>query len=168
PTFNSNLGTLQAVTLTLDSSFDGSIDFYVPPQAFMPEQYNASTGTNDFVYDSQDNLLTSVLAPGYVSGTTVPGENSAPVSGRASTFAALTPLSSYESAGNGSLTFEVGGDAVGGFEVGPYFGAPELTAYGDLSIAYEYSAIPEPSTYAAVAGITVLGLAVFRRKRQAA
>ena len=36
---------------------------------------------------------------------------------------------------------------------------------GDL--AFSASAIPEPSTYAALAGLTALGLAAYRRRRRA-
>jgi hypothetical protein len=33
---------------------------------------------------------------------------------------------------------------------------------------YSYSVVPEPSTYAAIAGALGLGYAVYRRRRQAA
>jgi hypothetical protein len=43
-------------------------------------------------------------------------------------------------------------------------------AYGtEYSIGtYTYSVVPEPSTYAAIAGALGLGYAVYRRRRQAA
>jgi PEP-CTERM motif len=43
---------------------------------------------------------------------------------------------------------------------------PTTAFYDDLAISYTASAIPEPSTYAALAGAAGLALAITRRRRQ--
>jgi hypothetical protein len=72
-----------------------------------------------------------------------------------------------------TLSFTFGENAVPPLRTESYVGminvlASSGTSYDIGTYSYTYSAVPEPSTYAAIAGALGLGYAVYRRRRQAA
>ena len=69
-----------------------------------------------------------------------------------------------------TFTNDVGGYMRSQSYVGDVFIVDNVTPYGNLESigTYSYSVVPEPSTYAAIAGALGLGYAVYRRRRQAA
>jgi hypothetical protein len=175
PEFDSNLGALDGATLTLTSTSDGTvsvINFTNVAQAF----------TNAFAkmtvdVTGPDGTSTSVLPVSTVTaGIANPGpfviSNFNPVGSTVSDSVNATNLSLYEAAGGGTLDFTVNSSAFGTYggtgtpgAVG--FGG-SASASGDVMIQYAYTAIPEPSIYAAVVGFAALGLATIRRRRQLA
>jgi hypothetical protein len=71
-----------------------------------------------------------------------------------------------------TLSFTFGENAVPPLRTDNYAGMINVLAntgtYDIGTYSYTYSAVPEPSTYAAIAGALGLGYAVYRRRRQAA
>jgi hypothetical protein len=175
PEFNSNLGTLQDVTLTLTSTSDGTvsvINFSNVAQSF----------TNAFArmtvnLTGPDGTSTSVTPVSTVAaGIANPGSfvisNFNPVGSTVSDSVNATNLGLYEAAGGGTLDLTVDSSAFGTYggtgtpgEVG--FGG-SASASGDVLVKYSFVAIPEPATYAALVGFAAFGFAAIRRRRQVA
>ena len=103
-----------------------------------------------------------------------------PLSGNPSGFSTLTVTLTDLTAGTATLTALLSGTGftpisqdysftgAGGFYVGPssWQGTGGNVIFDNFS--YSASAIPEPSTYAAIFGTAALGFAVWRRRRRAA
>ncbi|MES2695033.1 MAG: PEP-CTERM sorting domain-containing protein [Verrucomicrobiota bacterium] len=75
-------------------------------------------------------------------------------------------LATYSSITGGSFAEVLfNGDTVSNPTAFGAFGGTHSLVYGATGLTIAPSAVPEPSTYAALAGIAVLGLAVYRRRR---
>ena len=115
---------------------------------------------NDLVFDSSGNLFVSSFNTGAISkvvGTTVSSF------GNVSNALGLA----FNPVTGSLLVASQGGSSI--YEIGAGGGSSSQFAYfgGDSPqyVAFAPSAIPEPSTYAAIAGAAMLGLAVWRRRR---
>jgi hypothetical protein len=152
--------------LTLNGAITGTS---IPAGTVMPVSYNFTLGKNAFV-------------PGTVTWTLSlsDNQNSTPfqiASGSLTTSGAASQL--FSGVGN-SYTFTTGGSTTFATSMRLTYtsidGAtdPRVTiamansGFGGGGITFGASAIPEPSTYAAIAGAAMLGLAVWRRRRQSA
>jgi hypothetical protein len=178
PQFDTNLGTLDSVSLTLNSTLIGYakvLDPFAGTGTFTNAWADFSSSGN-YITLSGPAGLTETAHP-FITGFsgTVPGNSSVLSPGISSSFgtaASDSNLSLYEAAGGGTLNENISfsafgtysGTQVGGNQV--FFGS-EATASGDLSVEYTFTAIPEPSTYAAILGAAVLGFAFIRRRRAA-
>lgn len=116
---------------------------------------------NDLTFDSSGNLFVASFGNGAISkvtGTTVSSFGT--VSNAVGL--AINPVtgSIMVASQGGSSVYEIG-VAGGGSTQFAYFGG-DSPQY----LAYSPSAIPEPSTYAALAGAAMLALAVWRRRRR--
>jgi len=182
PQFNTALGTLNSVQLTLTPDLTGSgVQIYNPNNSvgtlFTAGYFADSTGgysgtvsiasiaglsgswmtgtyTQQFALAAPPSFTTYVL-----SGLTVPGSGS-PVT---LTEASVTP---FEGVGNYSLVDTAGAswDAITTGPISDFVGA-YCMAGGSLNVVYNYTAVPEPSTI----GLVVVGLqgALGIRRRKA-
>ena len=170
--FDSTLGTLTQVNLTFSAmvmqignventsasapmaySWSGSADVSLAKSVGGPAIFAAPTGT--FSY-AQSGTLTDPF-----SGltTTIQNKTWAPLSSLDSA------LSSYSSPGK--LNFSLLATALNDFTVAPGWdlvGGVDTTVNATLKIDYTYAQIPEPATYAAWLGLSVLGVAAWRRR----
>lgn len=181
PGFDANLGTLTHVTLT----FDG----FVQQRARGEFYNNAGTGTSPFSY----NLTTTVSldrtgGPDLLDFTpvTLAGAGTrqslfdgtidfAGASGFDTTlittalldsyFAPQNLLASYISVSPVSFLVTATGNSSISGPGNVILGTTNLVG-GFLGVEYTYTAIPEPSTYAAILGAATLGYAALRRRKQ--
>jgi len=175
PEFNSDLGTLTGVSLTLTSTVGGSvsvINFTSSAQAFsnafaqMTVDVTGPDGTAVSISPS------AVVASGVAAAGPFVFSDFTPVSGTGSSTAAAANLSLYEAAGGGQLQLAIDSSGVGTYGGSGVPGtvgfSGNANAYGDLKVAYSYIAIPEPSTYAVILGCAALVAAGWRRSRNSA
>jgi hypothetical protein len=176
PEFNSNLGTLQSVSLTLNSTIVGYanvLDFGPGTGNFTGSSADFSAGGNNITLSGPLGLteIANPIVTGFAGSVTAGGSAlSTGISNSFSVTASDSNLSNYEAAGGGSLNETLtlsalgtfGGTQIGSQQV--FFGG-EATAAGDVSVKYTFVPIPEPSAYTAMAGVAALGVAVLRRKR---
>jgi hypothetical protein len=168
PEFDSNLGTLQGVTLTLTSTFNGSIFVYNnPPGPPVFQTVKASLYAAAFDSGAFPPPVFSFPSAS-VSGTVETGGSTFPISVTSSQSGSPTTIGSYEAAGGGSRTIDVYGGVENVTSSSLTSGPGPFSCFGDLKVDYTYAAIPEPATYATVLGVAALGLAAIRRKRQVA
>jgi len=178
--FNSNLGTLNSVTLNLNASIVANVNIinifgspvtYVSTTASVPASFSGPGGTSV--------SATVVAGPfaGTATGTitTLTGE---PASASALTTVPLGSISHYEGVGGGtgSLTGTMlsgtysGGTTTPG-AVGQVFFGGSATGGETLTLTYNYSqpsgAVPEPgtATFLAAGVLGSLGIALRRRKK---
>jgi hypothetical protein len=178
PEFDTNLGTLQSVSLTLNSTLIGYAkvqDIGGSPGNFSNASADFSTSGNNITLSGPDGLIE--IAHPVITGFSgsVGAGSSAMSTGISNVFSATaldSNLAPYENAGGGSLSEALtlsGLGTFGGTQIGSqqvFFGG-EATASGDLSVKYTFAPIPEPSSYAVFFGAAALGLALLRRKQAA-
>ncbi len=181
PAFDSNLGTLESVTLTLDSAVGGDIKVVNLNSAGLAEGFTDAT--------SSSNVTVTGPAGTSVSDTpvsTLPSGTAAGPFGTASYFApTVDPTASnsagiaasqfgwYEIAGGGTVQFMVNSMGNGSYSgnannSGQVAFSGDAAVSGDVRVQYTYlSQIPEPATYAAALGLGAFALALVRRLRLA-
>ena len=178
PAFDSNLGTLDSVTVTLDATVEGNVvvwNYNVPgnPEAFTNATSSADVTVSGPAGTSISAMPTSTVASGIAAGPFGTGTYFTPTAEpAASSSANVDPnvYSSYEIAGGGMLLFLVdsdGGGTFGGHAVnnGQVAFGGNAAVSGDIMVAYTYTVIPEPALYAAMLGAAAVGFAFVRRLR---
>ena len=172
--FDSNLGTLTGVKLTLNASSVAQIDIF------------NGTSTNQNFTNAQSSIPVTVTGPAstsvnfnlvaiLASGVVVPNLNSfAGIPGNNSQFTDVNSVNfgAYQAAGggtavNGIVVSASSGSFSGTANPGVFFGG-SATANGSVVVEYSYdvppSEVPEPGTYAMLgSGLVLLG--VYRRRR---
>ncbi|HMD61944.1 MAG TPA: choice-of-anchor E domain-containing protein, partial [Opitutaceae bacterium] len=173
--FDSTLGTLTSVNLTLTSTADGTvsvINFTASPQSFT--NAFASMTVNVTGPDGTATTVTpvSTQATGIANPPAFTITNFNPVGATAVSSVSAGNLGMYEAIGGGTLDFIINSSATGSYggtgtpgAVG--FGG-SAAAYGDLQITYDYTVVPEPATYTVLVGAAALGLVLLRRRMLAA
>jgi len=178
PDFNSSLGTLESVTLTLTSTVGGSVEIYNLTNS--PQSFTNAFATMTVDVTGPDKSAVSVTPSAFVpSGIANAGVY---------VLTSFTPDSSH---GNGTASASVKARYLGEYEAPGGLGTVDLTlsssgsgsyggaalldalafagaadAYGDVKVVYEYrTAIPEPAEYAAILGSASVGLALLRRRK---
>jgi hypothetical protein len=169
--FNTALGTLTSVTITLAYSTTGEVDIFNDTSS--NQTFTNAESSVPLTLTGPDGLSQTVDAvAGPISGTVVPGENK---------FPGLT--------GTGTLTINVPSADFGAFEIPPsattdtysvagnmgtfsgmsvtgvFFGG-EAVAGGVTTVTYDYvipSATPEPTTMVMM-GAALVGLGLLRKK----
>jgi len=124
--------------------------------SFSPSSNSAAT--MNMVYNDTVSVTDLNISSGTAGGFTIASSGASFVNSGSGplTITFSSSMSSYLK----TQSFTGGGVSV--FDNGTPFGA-------EYSIGtYNYSVVPEPSTYAAIAGALGLGYAVYRRRRQAA
>ena len=182
----------QSISVSLDfanlsaNSAGGSIGFYfLNPTAessavnFMALININSGGPNELFRFASGSGLTSTLANGSLSnGSPNSVESGLTVSD--TTFRTITATYTYNSASSISMSLVAGSvtstrtytsvtalsNVAIAFRVAPITGIPARTVQIDNFTIVAPSAIPEPSTYAALAGLAMLGFAASRRSRR--
>jgi PEP-CTERM motif-containing protein len=175
PTFDTGLGTLTGVALTLNATIDGYavvINLGTGTDTFTNASANFAQSGGYITLTGPAGLTATAnsIVPAF-SGSVGPGYGVLAFSSAVPTIIPATSesdpnLSLYETAGAGSITSQLslsayGSSTVTGTNVGVGVSA---SASGDLSVKYTYTQIPEPSAYAAILGVAVLGYAILRRK----
>jgi uncharacterized membrane protein YgcG len=182
PMFNSALGTLTGVQVTLDftvTPYAQILNFSGAPRTFTPSDsvshsYSPSPANIWTISHGTDSWTlaapTVTTGPIYGTGQVVPNFTSLQFVGSTSAPVDLTAASGLDLAayiGAGSLVFGTGGPGQSS-GTGPFFsggggagGGANLA--GTASVTYEYAPVPEPGTFALmVCGLT--GLLVMRRR----
>jgi hypothetical protein len=173
PKFDSNLGTLQAVSITLTSTIDASVSVYNSSSAsltFDSAFADFSGGSNGInVTGPGGTAITYHPSITVGAGTANPGQNSFGTVEQTFQSTVSPAIGGYAAAGGGTLNLAVNSSAIGTYgitkESSSLFGGSAVTASGDVGITYAYSPIPEPATYAALLGAAALGLVIRRRKQ---
>jgi hypothetical protein len=172
PKFDSNLGTLQAVSITLTSTIDASVSVYNSSSASLTfdsafADFSGSNGIN--VTGPGGTAITYHPSITVGAGTANPGQNSFGTVEQTFQSTVSPAIGGYAAAGGGTLNLAVNSSAIGTYgitkESSSLFGGSAVTASGDVGITYAYSPIPEPATYAALLGAAALGLVIRRRKQ---
>ncbi len=176
PQFNTNLGTLQSVTLDLGSSMSttltaGNISFYVPATA--PSSGSASTVVQIMLQDSSGSLTSTPqltfmspfetynLSAGTIGAPGTTDSWSLGAMGSSSTtYTDAHTLSEFSVSGSGNITLSALGNAVTDQinTGGASYAAQTSDAGAIAAVTYTYSTtVPEPSTFALLgAGMAAL------------
>jgi hypothetical protein len=174
--FNSALGTLTNVTLSLDITGSTATPQVLNLSSSGPQAYtNAFTqmtvslegpdGTNPSIQFPESASFSGLTNPAQFSianaGTTAFGSETSSIN--------VVPgnLAFYEGVGSGNLTVDLSGNFFSqgtGTPNAVAFGG-DGTAYGMVQVEYTYSSIPEPSAYAAVLGVAAFCIAALRRAK---
>ena len=171
PEFDSSLGTLQAVDLTLTSTINGLVSIYNltgASQSFTNALASMTVGVTGPA-GTAASVTPMVIVP---FGTVNPGETDfGPLANTASSSVAASTLSSYETIGGGTLNFAVVSSAGGFFQgtsvPGVFFGGAVSTS-GDVDITYTYSPVNLPDSLSIAGALTAaLGLLGLIRRRLA-
>jgi hypothetical protein len=169
PEFDSNLGTLQAVNLTLTSTINGSVSIFNltgASQSFTNALASLTIGVTG--PDGTAASVTPVVTVPF--GTVNPGETDfGPLSNVASSSVTASTLSSYEAVGGGSLSFAVvsssGGYYQGTSVPGVFFGGA-VSSSGDVDVAYTFTPVRVPDSLCTGGTLAVaLGLLGLIRRR---
>lgn len=144
-----------AVWATNAANSDPSVDRYFEPRL----SYTGSGYTFTSEANNSDGYLITPLSGNPIDFTTLTVTLTDFVNGTATLTASLS------GSGFATITQAYSFAASGGFYVGPssWQGTGGNVIFDNLS--YSTSAIPEPSTYAAIFGSAALGLAAWRRRR---
>jgi hypothetical protein len=175
PMFNSALGTLTGVQVTLDftvTPYAEAFNVSFAPQIFTPSDLiSCSYDPSDIWTISYGSDSWTLAAPTvttgtiYGSGQVVPSFTGLQLVGSTSAPADLTAASGLDFAaytGAGNLVFGTTGPGLYS-ETGPFSGGGGGDLTGTASVTYDYAPVPEPGTFALmVCGLT--GLLVMRRR----
>jgi hypothetical protein len=174
PEFDTNLGTLLGVSLTLNSTLVGYakvFDIGSGTGTFSDSSADFSSSGNNITLAGPAGL-TEIANPVITGFSGTVGAGSFLLSSGISRSFLVTVSDSnllqYEAAGGGNLgeTLTLSGlGTFSGTQIGSqqvFFGG-EATASGDLSVKYTFEAIPEPPTYALIVGVAAFGLVLLRR-----
>jgi hypothetical protein len=181
PMFNTALGTLTGVQVTLDftvtpyatvANFTSSTPLIFTPSdniaySFSPADiWTISHGSDSWTLSAPTITTGSIYGsgqavPNYFSTSTLlqlVGSTSAPVD---LTAASGLDLAAYTGAGN--LVFGTAGGGYVSIVDGPLFGGGGGDLAGTASVTYEYAPVPEPGTFSLIA-CGLAGLLVMRRR----
>ena len=179
PKFNSNLGTLDSMTLTLtaeqshvscdllnlSSVAQPYTDAMTVPFGFHGLAPHGEVVAIDLPGTGPFSGVTSSLFMGFtLAGTTTFGSLTDSVNVASSSFA------TYESNGGGTFSVAMqlsSTNPVGSVTNGSLYASMFGDTYGNLAVTYSYTPIPEPATCAAGFGAAALGFAIWRRRRAA-
>jgi hypothetical protein len=167
--FNTALGTLTGVTLTLDDSTTAEVQIVSLNSTATP--YTDATATIPVTVTGPDGLtVDATVTAGPVAGTAEPGLNTVPGvpgSDTDSTNVSSSDFSLYESPGGVPVayTFDALAGSYTGTSAGGLFFGGSAVAGGDISVTYTYtSAVPEAATWALMlVGIGAVGGTMRRR-----
>ncbi len=179
--FNTNLGTLIGVTLTVNEfSIGGTFDAtavngpgvlnYFGTSAFLRQKVTNSLGfTTLSVTESTDDNL--VITPGVGAALTQDVTQQFSITEYIIAQNAVTNVASgfwsaYE--GTGSIYLQLKNNP-GITMTAPtaQFSGTNATAFADVTVTYTYTPVPEPSTYGLMLGGLALAGAALRRRRKA-
>jgi hypothetical protein len=167
PKFDTSLGTLTGITITLSTSVTAEVDIFNATGS--PAAFTNATATIPVTLTSPTETVSTTTTATTPTGIAAPGFSAFPglTSNTSSTVTvALANFGQYEGVGGGSASYSAafsGGSYSGSSIPGVFFGGT-ATAGGITSITYTYSpaAIPEPASMAMV----VIGLGgVFAARR---
>lgn len=177
--FNSDLGNLVAVGLTLTATVNGEVNIYnltSQSQGFT----NAFVGTEVSVTGPNGTTVTDDPMAFVASGTANPGlfvetvfqPDMTAGNGTGTNTAGDPNLSPYESPGGTGVVYLTvnsnGSETVGGSSnvANTLAFAGIVNVYGDVDVQYSYfTPVPETPEYAAYLGAAVLGFAFLKRAR---
>lgn len=181
--FNTGLGTLTGVTVTVDFLvLDG--DFDVSSTTATAVTLSSASGLTRLVQGTNNSLgftgytnTTGVTTTPSV-GTVIPGNSSSNfavtpefVLNLASQSISNTFWSAYQTAGSGNIVFSLTKDPIISVTGGTYsVNSTNFTAQAQMFVTYDYDpsvAVPEPSTAIAGALVVAVGLVVSARRRRA-
>jgi len=171
--FNPSLGTLTSVEIEVSSNIVASVDVY--NFSGSPQSFTKATASIPITLTGPASLsLSATGGTAGLAGSAVPGLNTFPgLPTTASTSTTLTSsgaLAPYIGTGVSTLVFDFNaGDGTysGAAVSGVVFFGGSATANATVDVIYTYTAaIPEPSSVI-LAGIGIVGVAVFGRRRAA-
>jgi len=184
PKFNTGLGTLTGVVVTVNFlSLDGSftVNAAASPTTATLDFVGAITtlsnaANNNLGFAMYSNQTIVQTTPGTNTTTTGPGTTTYTLTSTNVLLNAVQPIASnfwsaYQTNGSGNISFSIiqtpvidvtGGPGVFGYDSTLFEGNTEMT----VSYTYDASAVPEPSTVAAGALISVVGIVGLVRRRR--
>jgi len=170
--FNPSLGTLTSVEIEVSSNIVASVDVY--NFSGSPQSFTKATASIPITLTGPASLsLSATGGTAGLAGSAVPGLNTFPgLPTTASTSTTLTSsgaLAPYIGTGVSTLVFDfnAGDGTYSGTAVSGVFFGGSATANATVDVIYTYTAaIPEPSSVI-LAGIGIVGVAVFGRRRAA-
>jgi len=171
--FNPSLGTLTSVEIEVSSNIVASVEVY--NLSGSPQSFTNATASIPITLTGPASLssLSAIGVTAGQAGSADPGLNTFPgVPTTASTSTTLTSsgaLAPYIGTGVSTLVFDfnAGDGTYSGAAVSGVFFGGSATANATVDVIYTYTAaIPEPSSVI-LAGIGIVGVAVFGRRRAA-
>ena len=178
PQFDTNLGTLNSVTLSFTGSLSTTITVQNISNLFggaLPSSGTATTMSAISVEDSGLNLASpalSLTSPVYTYAALAPGGIITSglltkVDTSSNTYVSPAVISEFSGLGAITLSASTGTLTVLGNKGGNSFSSQVSSAALTGTVTYNYTAVPEPSTLALL-GISVVGLIAYGRRKRSA